>query len=158
MKSLKIFSLPLLFMILLLSCSSDDGPSGNNMNDAIVGTWNLVELNISPAQDIDGDGTPSSNVLTELDCVSGTLTFRDDNLWNLAFDSVSVTSITGGLFNIRCSNFTSTASGSWQLQGNQLTLFFQNGTSIFYTLNGTRLTNTIGEDLPGFSSEVYEKQ
>lgn len=127
------------------------------MKDAIVGTWSLVELNVTPDQDIDGDGTANSNILDELNCVSGTLTFRDDNTWSLAFNGVNITSITGNLFDIRCSNFTSTSNGTWRIQNNQLTLF-QGFTSIFYTLNDNRLTNVIGEDLPEFRSEVYEKQ
>ena len=157
MSSARKFSLSLIALVLLISCSSDDGDGGNDMKDAIVGTWNMVELNVSPDQDIDGDGTANSNILEELNCVSGTLTFRNDNTWSLALEGVNITSITGGLFDIRCSNFTSTSNGTWQIQNNQLTLF-QGFTSIFYTLNDNRLTNIIGEDLPGFSSEVYEKQ
>lgn len=151
------YLLSLFSLTIFLSCSSDDTPAGSNDKDAIVGTWNLVELNVSPDQDIDNDGTANSNILTELSCVSGTLTFREDNTWNIAFNGVNITSITGGLFDIRCANFTSTGNGTWQLQNNQLTLF-QGFTTIFYTLNDNRLTNIIGEDLPDFSSEVYEKQ
>jgi len=149
---LSIFTLGLVF-----SCSSDNTPAGSNDRDAIIGTWNLDELNVTPDQDIDEDGTANSNILSELNCVSGTLTFRDDNTWSLAFNGVNITAITGDLFDIRCANFTSTGNGTWQLQNNQLTLF-QGFTTIFYTLSGDRLTNTIGEDLPEFSSEVYVKQ
>ncbi|MBT8185453.1 MAG: hypothetical protein KJN76_11485 [Eudoraea sp.] len=141
----------------LVSCSSDDSPTGSSDEDAIIGTWDLVELNISPDQDINEDGTANSNILNELSCVSGTLTFREDHTWSLAFNGVNITSITGGLFFISCASFTSTGSGTWQLQNNQLTLF-QGFTTIFYTLNDNKLTNIIGEDLPQFSSEVYQKQ
>ncbi len=151
------YILSIITLTLLLSCSSDDTPEDSNNTDAIIGTWNLIELNISPDQDLDNDGTANSNLLTELACVSGTLTFREDNTWSIAFNGVNITSITGDLFDIRCSNFTSTGSGTWELQNNQLTLF-QGFTTIFYTLNDNRLTNIIGQDLPDFRSEVYEKQ
>ena len=157
MKIANNISLALAILILISSCSSDDTPAGSNDKDAIIGSWNLVELNITPDQDINNDGTANSNILSELNCVSGTLTFREDNTWSLAFNGVNITAITGGLFDIRCANFTSTGNGTWQLQNNQLTLF-QGFTTIFYTLNDNRLTNIIGEDLPDFSSEVYEKQ
>ncbi len=154
---MKKCSLPLLMLVFLISCSSDNGPAEVIPPDPIAGTWQLIELNISPPQDINGDGSTTSNILSDLDCVSGTLTFRSDKTWNLSFNGVNITTITGGLFNISCANFTSTGSGTWQLQNNQLTLF-QGTTSIFYMLSGSRLTNSVGEDLPGFRSEVYEKQ
>jgi hypothetical protein len=157
MKLAEQLLIPLFSFALIISCSSDDTPAGSNDKDAIIGTWNLVELNISPDQDIDNDGTANSNILSELNCVSGTLTFREDNTWSLAFNGVNITAITGGLFDISCANFTSTGNGTWQLQNNQLTLF-QGFTTIFYTLNDNKLTNIIGEDLPDFSSEVYQKQ
>jgi len=157
MKLIKKYTVLFSVLALQISCSSDDSPSTNNENDNLIGTWELVELNISPPQDINGDSNTTTNILTELDCVSGTLTFNADNTWNLSFDGVNITTITGDLFNISCSSTTTTGSGTWQLQNNQLTLF-QGFTSIFYTLSGNRLTNTIGEDLPNFRSEVYEKQ
>lgn len=156
MKNVKLTLVLLGILLAYSSCSSDDTPA-EEMESPIVGTWNLVELNISPPQDINGDGNTTENILSELNCVSGTLTFRSDNTWSLSFDGVFITTITGGLFNIRCSNSTALSSGQWQLQNNQLTIF-QGFNTIFYTLNDNRLTNTIGEDLPQFRSEVYEKQ
>ena len=157
MKFLTKYAIYLVSPLFLISCSSDDGGGGTDMNAAVIGTWDMIELNVSPDQDIDNDGTANSNLFDELNCVSGTLIFRDDNTWSLSFNGVNITSITGGLFDIRCSNFTSSSNGTWQLQNNQLTLF-QGFTSIFYTLNDNRLTNVIGEDLPEFRSEVYEKR
>ena len=157
MKKIKC-CLPLLILVsFLISCSSDDDSSDNNNNDAVIGTWDLVELNVNPPQDINGDGTVSANIMAELDCVSGTWTVRSDNTWNLSRDGVNVTSITGNRFNIICASNASASNGTWQLQNNSLTLV-QGFTTIFLTLNGNRLSNTIGEDLPQFSSEVYEKR
>jgi hypothetical protein len=157
MKAVKNYALLISMLFFIIACSSDNGPVDVTTPDPIVGTWELIELNISPPQDINGDGNSTSNILTDLDCVSGTLTFREDRTWDLSFDGVTITHITGGLFIFRCANFTSGGAGTWQLQNNQLTLF-QGTTSIFYMLNGNRLTNSVGEDLPGFRSEVYEKQ
>ena len=60
----------LIFALLVLSCSDDDGGSGPDPNfDLVVGTWNLSELTISPEQDINEDGTFTNNILDELDCI-----------------------------------------------------------------------------------------
>lgn len=145
--------------VLLLSCSSDDGGSQNmdpDPLDAVVGTWSLVELNVNPAQDVNGDDTASENMLDELSCLSGTLVFNNQLGWTLSAVELSAISITGGLFSVSCAG-TSTVSGTWSLQNNQLTLV--RGTEITtYILDGTTLTRTIGESLPGINQLVFQKQ
>ncbi len=146
------------FLCFMLACCSKDNPSDNTpINSPVTGTWELTALIINPAQDIDNDGTTTTNILSELDCVTGTLTIKSDATWSSDFSGVNVTGITSGLFIISCSNNAQINSGTWQLKSNQLTLFRET-TSTFFMLDGTTLTNTVGEDLPGFRSEVYEKQ
>jgi hypothetical protein len=157
MKTLRSFLFLLSFSALLFSCGSDDDSGNNNEPAPVIGVWDLVELNVSPAQDIDQDGTASANILDELNCVSGTLTINDVGTWSLNLSGVSVTSITGGLFDIRCNPTQNFNSGTWAFQNNQLTLF-QGIDPIVLTLNGDQLTNLIGGSLPEFSSEVYQKR
>ncbi len=157
MKKIKVI-LPLLaFVFIFQACSSDDNAPVENNNDAVVGTWSLAELNINPPQDINMDGNTTSNILTELPCATGTLIINNDGTWSSTAVNLEITTITEGLFDIRCTNTSTTASGVWQLQNSQLSLFF-NTTLFLYNLSGTSLTNTTNEDLPGFMSEVYEKQ
>ncbi len=152
-------SLVFLFALcgLLFSCSSDDDSGGDNEPAPVIGQWDLVELNVTPAQDIDQDGTANGNVLDELNCVSGILTINEVGTWSLNLDGVIVTTITGGLFNIRCNPEQSFNSGTWAFQNNQLTLF-QGVDPIVLTLDGDRLTNLVGETLPDFFSEVYQRR
>ncbi len=142
---------------LLISCGSDDDSGDNNEPAPVIGTWDLVELNITPAQDVDEDGTANGNLFDELNCITGTLVINNVGTWTLNLDGVTVTSITGGLFNITCSTSSSFNSGTWAFQNNQLTLF-QGGEPIVLTLNGDRLTNLVGDTLPDIFSEVYQKR
>lgn len=157
MKKIKVLIPLLVVLFIFQACSSDDNAPPIDNNDAVVGTWNLAELNINPAQDINGDGNTTSNILTELPCATGTLVINSDGTWSSTVVNLQITTITGGLFDIKCSNTSNTSSGVWQLQNSQLSLFF-NTTLFLYNLSGSRLTNTTNEDLPGFMSEVYEKQ
>jgi len=157
MKKIKVLFPLLAFVFIFQACSSDDNAPVENNNDAVVGTWSLAELNINPPQDINMDGNTTSNILTELPCATGTLIINNDGTWSSTAVNLEITTITEGLFDIRCTNTSTTASGVWQLQNSQLSLFF-NTTLFLYNLSGTSLTNTTNEDLPGFMSEVYEKQ
>ncbi len=157
MKKFKTAILFVFVSVILLSCGSDDNSGGNDEPAPVIGVWDLVELNVTPAQDIDQDGTANGNILDELNCVSGTLTINDVGTWSLNLDGVTVTTITGGLFDIRCDQLQSFNSGTWAFQNNQLTLF-QGIEPIILTLDGDRLTNLVGETLPDFFSEVYQKR
>ncbi len=157
---MKKFLLPFLF-VLLLSCSDDDGgPEPNPNFDLVLGTWNLTELTISPAQDIDGDGTATTNILEELPCISARITLRQDNTWSYSGNDVIITTITGGLFKFFCSEQSRTDGGNWDIQGNLLRLADGTGNVTQFTFNSSdnTLTNTIGESLPGLQAEVYTQQ
>lgn len=145
------------FIIVLGACSNDDDKGETNDEMAMAsGNYNLVELNINPAQDINDDGNTTTNVLSELSCAAGTLSLKSDATWSWSFTEVNVTSITGGLFKFSCPPELSSLSGTWNVQNNQLTLFDGANTYTF-TKNEDRITNTINDDLPGFNSMVYER-
>lgn len=150
----------LLLAVSLLACSDDDGGPAPNPNlDLVVGTWELTELRISPAQDIDDDGTTTNNVLDELACVEGTLQLRSDYTWSFSGTDVVITTITGGLFKFFCAEQPRSSGGNWDLQGNTLRLADSTGNITLFAIDATAvtLTNSIGEVLPGLQAEVYTK-
>ncbi|MGI9552139.1 MAG: hypothetical protein ACR2MT_13130 [Aurantibacter sp.] len=150
-----IFCPMLLFIV--IGCSSDNSPSGPSETDMAVGTYQLVELNVSPQQDVNEDGTASTNMLSEMSCLTGTLTLNADTSWNLSFTNLDVTEITGGMLFLACGD-TTTGIGTWQLRNGTVTMVGGSETMTF-SYNGTTLTNTSGENLPdGVQSWVYEKQ
>ncbi len=155
----KLLFWPIFCLALVLSsCSSDDDDPGIQQPDqSPVGTWILTELNINPPQDIDGDGTPTTNILTELPCATGTIIIDEDGTWTSTTANLSITTITGGLFIIDCDGTTTEDFGNWALQNSQLTLF-RNPNLVFFSLNDNRIINNSNEDLPGFTSEVYVRQ
>lgn len=144
------------FCLIAFSCSSDDVSDGSNASDAALGTYTLTALNVSPAQDVNEDGTPSTNLLDEMACLTGTLTINADTSWNLNVIRINVTTITGGDFFIACGD-AETNKGIWTFANGQLSL---NGgsESTIYSLTNDTLTRQIGEDLPGFQSAVFTKQ
>lgn len=153
----------LLFISLaVLSCSDDDGGPANNPNrDLVIGSWNLSELTISPAQDINGDGNTTTNVLSELECnLTGRITINENNTWTFTGNDLVVTTITGGLFFFQCFDNSRNEGGNWDIEGNVLRLADGTGAITFFTFSSTQetLTNTIGENLPGLQAEVYSKQ
>jgi hypothetical protein len=157
MKKIKSLTALLWVAFMVFSCSSDDNGGPVDDDSPAVGTWSLTALNINPAQDIDMDGTPTSNILDELPCATGTIIIDQDGSWSSTIQNLSILSVTGDLFEINCSGSSSQSSGAWLLQGNQLTLF-RDFSSVFFTLDGDTLTNNSNEDLPGFQSEVYQRQ
>lgn len=144
----------LLLVFVVISCSNDD-TAETEMSKA-SGTYVLTELNVNPAQDIDDDGTASTNLLNELACISGTLSLGSNGTYALNLTGVEVTSITNGRFFISCGPARNSVS-NWNIQNGSVTLF-ADVTTTPYTLVGDELTRTLDEDLPGIRSVVYLKQ
>jgi hypothetical protein len=142
--------------MVLFSCSSDDGGTPVVPESFLaIGAWDLTAVNINLAQDVNEDGTPSTNLIDELPCLSGLLTINSNNTWTARITDVSVTPVTGELYIIDCGN-TLSFSGNWSNTGNTLSL----NSSDFqdFTLSGDTLTENRGENLPGFLNFVYTKQ
>lgn len=122
---------------------------------AVVGTWNLTEVNVNIPQDPNEDGTSSSNMVEELPCLTGVLRLTADSKWNLTLTDLNITPVTGDFYAVQCAESFS-YSGNFIFQNNQLSL---NDLSFdIFTLNGTILTETKGDNLPGVLSYVYAKQ
>ncbi len=145
-----------IILMVLFSCSSDDGGTPVVPESFLaIGAWDLTAVNINLAQDVNEDGTSSTNLIDELPCLSGLLTINSNNTWTARITDVSVTPVTGELYIIDCGN-TLSFSGNWSNTGNTLSL----NSSDFqdFTLSGDTLTENRGENLPGFLNFVYTKQ
>lgn len=157
MKFVKYFSLFIFLCFFYQSCSSDDSSDGGNeINAELIGTWELTEVNISEPIDTDDDGTTTTNLLTEVDCLRDTLTLSENGDWSSVgvFPSL-ISPITGNLYNVSCSDEIR-RSGQWGFSGTSLTLV--GDLQVVYFYNGTSLTLVIGNELPGLQSLVYLKQ
>jgi len=146
----------LLFTLLIVSCSNDDGTAEESEISKASGTYSLIELNVNPPQDINEDGTASTNLMDELNCVSGTLSLRSNGTYGSNFTGIEVTSITNGQFFIDCATAVNSDS-NWNIQNGLVTLFADVNTSPFMLVDD-RLSRSNGEDLPGIQSIVYVKQ
>lgn len=145
------------FVLLFMSCSSDDSSEGEQGVDArFVGTWELTEVNVSEAIDTNDDGTTTSNLMTEVDCLRDTLVLTENSTWSSTgvFPQL-ISPITGNLYNVDCSGVID-RSGNWVSSGNTLNLV--GSIQAVLVLSGDRLTLIIGDDLPGLQSLVYVKQ
>ncbi|MBO0323211.1 hypothetical protein J0X14_12960 [Muricauda sp. CAU 1633] len=157
MKKMRAILSFLFFTFLLVSCGSDDSGGEVAADVQVIGIWDLAEVNISSAQDIDMDGTSSTNLLDELDCISGTILIDGDNVWTFEQTDISVTPITGGEFFAQCNDGSILGTGAWVVSGNQIA--FQGSATLgILDLSGDRLTNDVGDDLPGIQSYVYVRR
>lgn len=156
MKFSRVLGLLTILAILLFSCSNDDSGSNENAGDELIGTWQLIEMNISEPIDTNNNGSTTSNLLTEVDCLMDTLTLLDDDSWSSSgVFPINIAFITGNLYNVSCSS-TINRFGTWGFSGSSLFLTGDFQATYFY--DGSRLTLAIGNELPGLQSLVYERQ
>ena len=157
----RILAFFLLTVVLFVGISCSDDSSGDDTAipqeqlDAITGLYNLTEYIVSPAQDLNLDMVSSENLLDELPCVSASIILRDDLTYSLFQMQLNISFITGPQYAISCS-YTTTTSGYWDLVNNQIVL--SQGEEGTYSLNGSTLTRTEGNNLPEFQRWVFEKQ
>ncbi|KQC29106.1 hypothetical protein AAY42_03750 [Flagellimonas eckloniae] len=154
-----IKKVPLLvcFVLLLFSCSIDDGEQGiDPPNFDVIGLWDLVEVNVNPAQDINMDGTASTNLIDEMDCISGTLLIDGDLVWTYEQTDIAVSPITNNQYVVTCLESV-TATGTWFSDEVEAT-FDGNSVLTALQIDGELLVNQLGQDLPGIQSYVYERR
>lgn len=151
----KIFLLGCLFVI-LVSCSSDDSVPLNE-TDNLLGLWRLTEWNTETAFDINEDGTASTNLLNEIDCLNNeTITF---NASNTAFvDTTSSLDIevyleTGTTnsfeFDVDCDFETDSFVLNWNRTENQILLIEEGfeDEPLIAVIDGNTLTFTLTDAL-----------
>nr|WP_299068085.1 hypothetical protein [uncultured Allomuricauda sp.] len=144
-------------VLLLFSCSIDDGEQGiDPPNFDVIGLWDLVEVNVNPAQDINMDGTTSTNLMDEMDCISGTLLIDGDLVWTYEQTDIAVSPITNDQYVITCLESV-TATGTWFSDEVEAT-FDGNSVLTALQIDGELLVNQLGQELPGIQSYVYERR
>ena len=149
----KSFAIACSFAV-LLGCSLDDGiDTIPPPNFAVLGLWDLTEVNVNPPQDLNEDGTTSTNLLNELDCLSGELLINGDLQWSLDQTELLITVITNDQFGILC-NGTNSSVGLWFSDENEVT-FEDNPLFSSLQIENNQLVFNSGEDLPGIQSFVY---
>lgn len=156
MKNIHKAFLGIAALMLMFSCSNDDGGATDTANLEVIGIWDLAQVNVSSAQDIDMDGTSSTNLMNELDCISGTLLIDGDMVWTFEQTGINITAITNGQFVAQCSGSVA-ATGAWSSSDTEVIL---QGSSLLGTLtiSGDQLIKDIGDDLPGIQSYVYVRR
>ncbi|MGB3151818.1 MAG: hypothetical protein WBB27_14265 [Maribacter sp.] len=157
MKKIKIPAILFMSLVLLVSCNINDGGEGiAPPNFDVLGLWDLVEVNVNIGQDLNMDGTASTNLMDELDCISGTLLIDGDLVWTYEQSIVAITAITNDQFNADCAGTTS-ATGTWFSDEASVTFDGNEALSVL-TISGDELVNDIGENLPGIQSFVYVRR
>lgn len=149
------YSLFTCLVLLFISCSSDDDAITIDDSALVIGTYNLTEINVNIAQDVDEDGTSSNNMLDELDCLSGALEIKADGTWSIDLVRLDITSVTGDFYAIRCGR-TNNFTGKWTFQSSVLDLKATNFNTM--VLNSSVLTEGVNEDLPGVLNRKFTKQ
>jgi len=155
--------LSVLFGALLLSCSSDDGDSGSN---SIVGTWDLVALEIDGTTPEEEAAEQLVSLLALQGCYLLTLNFEESgtasfqsSLGNLDYSGL----LAGGL-NIDCPTESETESATYTYENGQLVITDSSGISetVDVILAGDRLTFDLEdsefEEVGGSGSLIFERR
>ena len=157
MKNFRFNLVLLICSTFIVGCSSDDSDGDTVDNSAILGSYNLTEVNISIPQDPNEDGTSSTNMVEELSCLSGQLSISADGTWDMTLVELSISAVTGDFYAVRCAgDVANNYSGRFSFQNNQLTLDASQFST--FQFNGDILTENINEELPGILTRKFEKQ
>ena len=117
--------------ILFASCSSDDDSSSSE--NRLEGSWTLTQANLEAPLDLNNDGTADPNFIVEVPCFEGDITFTANGDFTQNFSDVDIQEVNGET-TVVC-NGTITNSGTYELDGNQLT-------TTINTVNGPEVTTT----------------
>ena len=150
---MKISNILFLLLLMNLSCSSSDDDAEENNVSYYVGTWEITEMEMSVAQDMNNDGVFSANLLDELDCFQPqVIILKEDNSLDSFSTELRLVSLTETTVVYDCDGFT-TGSGTWsEVEGGiKIGLFT-------YPRIGDQLILNYGSDIPGFVKIVYTKQ
>lgn len=114
-------------VILFTACSKkDDSPPEMQEEElSIVGTWTWTGFIVEEAFDNNGDGVYSNDFFDELSCLEGDLLFKENGEYEYSGSTMSRNSQD---LIWMCHDITED-SGTWSLNGDQLTLFREDGTS-----------------------------
>ncbi|MCR5863329.1 hypothetical protein LRS05_14910 [Flavobacterium sp. J372] len=136
----KLFFAAALIGLTLMSCGDDDS-NPTTVNASIDGTWKLTGIILDDAYDFDGDGTASTNLVTETNCFNNSkLIFANGQIF-ITGEDVSISSEGTGsnaIYSFECDP-ADTAVSTYTVTDNQVIV----GTgedAAFLTRNGNTLT------------------
>ncbi len=153
-----------LFIVLLLSCSSDDdGDSGSN---SIVGSWDAVSLQLDSGSQEEQSLVDFFNLLAAQECYLISMILEADNGATLltSIDYLDLSGLFTGNLSIDCPTESDSETATYSFENDQLRITDSNGitTSVDANLNGDRLTLFIeGEefdDLEVSGSLIFERR
>ncbi|MGB5314449.1 MAG: lipocalin family protein [Robiginitalea sp.] len=153
-----------LFIVLLLSCSSDDdGDSGSN---SIVGSWDAVSLQLDSGSQEEQSLVDFFNLLAAQECYLISMILEADNEATLltSIDYLDLSGLFTGNLSIDCPTESDSETATYSFENDQLRITDSNGitTSVDANLNGDRLTLFIeGEefdDLEVSGSLIFERR
>lgn len=132
----------------------NDDDEENNANAELIGNFDLTAFIVATAQNLDGDGDSSTNLMNETNCYSDSnITFNADGTYNET-SSGSILSSTG--LSLNCD--TKTTIGHWTKNGNTVTTTHLSGNTTIttaYTFDATthllKRTDSQGQ-YPGFNA------
>ena len=150
---IRIF-LTVLFGVLLLACSSDDGDEGSN---SIVGTWDLTAIQLDGDTEEEQAAELLISLLAAQDCYLLTLIFREGDQATLqsSLDYLDLEGVIGGSPVIDCPTESDSESATYSYENGQLSITDSEGftVTIDASLSGDRLTVELdGSDFDDFGT------
>lgn len=147
--------------LIFTSCSNDDDGNVSDMV-SLVGTWELTSATGGLPVDLDMDGNASTNLLEELSCFEDVITVNEDDTYNQDVTEITVNVEPGipPVVTASCTGNTLMETGSWSLDGDQLT-FTPTGmdpTTVTITLTQTTLSFTDTLDDLGEIDLIFTRQ
>ncbi|WP_298151472.1 hypothetical protein [Flavobacterium sp.] len=133
-------------LLAMASCSSDD--DDNSLNNDLTGTYELTSAVAAQAQDYDGDGDSSTNLVTEGTCYTDSwISFHDNGTYDEVY-SFSTTAANG--LSVECNEAVS--SGTYVATGTTVTTTRTSGSGVAtatYTFDASnrKLTRTAAASL-----------
>ena len=129
------------FSISIFSCSDDDTQVQTLSSSDIVGSWTLVEINSTPAVDLEENGNTDVNLMDQTNCFDG-MSLDFDNNGNVSVVTSAIDFDSSASPSFTCS--LQTNSGSYTIDQNNLTVSAQiSGNQETETLNVTVQNNTL---------------
>jgi hypothetical protein len=159
---IRIF-LAVLFSAILFSCSSDDGESGTN---SIVGTWDLVALELDGTTPEEEAAEQLVSLLALQGCYLITLEFQENGtaLFQSSLGYLDYNDLLIGGLSIDCPAESDTESATYSYENGQLSITDSTGMTetIGVILSGDRLTFDVEgsefDDVGNSGSLIFERR
>lgn len=150
--------LTITLLTITVSCSSDDDSSGGGDGN-LVGDWDLIAYTLGAPQDINFDGTESTDVLAQVPCFEASITFMSNGNFNSSTDEIDFDiDIINEEAVITCEG-PALNSGTWELNGVNLTTVSDGETDTqAITLSGDTFSFSFSDPFFGETTFLYQRQ